>query len=127
MMEKAPGIQLFKVWTDMSDWDQLCLVKELTELEGQITKIALPASGSLYLRESMTKDDNYVALNHEVDPSEMYCIGPSCERGWYDVHAKETPLYPHCDRGPCQWHSLDPLCEADIFLQGRIYHLSVLR
>ena len=83
IMEKAPGIQLFKAWDDMSDADQFSLVLKLTKLEGQIAKIRFPASGSLCLRESMGDSDAYVSLDSEIDPSGQFCIGPSCERGWY--------------------------------------------
>jgi hypothetical protein len=47
MMEKVLDIQLFKVWDDMSGWDKSCLIKHVTKLEGEITAIRLPASGSL--------------------------------------------------------------------------------
>ncbi|KAH6642459.1 kinase-like domain-containing protein [Boeremia exigua] len=83
MMEKAPGIQLFKIWAEMSDWDKLCIVQQLTKLEGQIARIRFPASGSLYLCESMGDNDTYVSLGRESDPSGQFCIGPSCERGWH--------------------------------------------
>jgi hypothetical protein len=100
-MEKAPGIQLYKVWAEMSDWDQLCVVKHLTKLEGEITEIRFPASGSLYLRESMSENDKYVALDHEVDPSGRFCIGPSCERGWHPS-GKIASVRSHLNRGPCE-------------------------
>ncbi|KAH8725094.1 kinase-like domain-containing protein [Phaeosphaeriaceae sp. PMI808] len=101
MMEKAPGIQLFKIWAEMSDWDQLCVVKQLTKLEGEMTNIRFPASGSLYLCNSMADDDKFVTLDREVDPSGEFCIGPSCERGWYT--RDKTPSSPfHCNRGPWQ-------------------------
>ncbi|KAH7381591.1 kinase-like domain-containing protein [Pyrenochaeta sp. MPI-SDFR-AT-0127] len=115
MMEKAPGIQLFNVWADMSDLDQLCVVKQLTKLEGEITKIRFPASGSLYLRKSMAEDDTYVPLNQEVDPSGQFCIGPSCERGWSAVAKTASSRY---NRGP--WPTLSSfgiaLAELEITL-----------
>ncbi|KAF2463512.1 uncharacterized protein BDR25DRAFT_383569 [Lindgomyces ingoldianus] len=99
MMEKAPGIQLFKIWAEMSDWDQLCVVKQLTKLEGEMTEIRFPASGSLYLRESMVDDNKYVALDRGVDPSGQFCIGPSCERGWY-APAKIASVHSRLNQGP---------------------------
>ncbi|KAJ8109346.1 hypothetical protein OPT61_g7526 [Boeremia exigua] len=99
IMEKAPGIQLFKRWGELSDWDQLCVVKQLTKLEGQIAKIRFPASGSLYLCESMADDDAYVSLDRETDPSGRFCIGPSCERGWHP-QGMTAPLHTCFNRGP---------------------------
>ena len=105
IMEKAPGIQLFKAWENMSDGDQFSLVLKLTELEGQIAKVRFPACGSLYLRESMGSSDKHVSLGSEMDPSHEFCIGPSCERGWYpkDMTASSQSCF---DRGPCQLNIL---------------------
>ena len=101
IMEKAPGVQLYKVWDDMSAADQFSLVLKLTKLDGQIAKIRFPASGSLYLRESMEDSDTYVNLDPEIDPSEEFCIGPSCERGWYPK-SMATSLQSNFNRGPCR-------------------------
>jgi len=101
MMEKAAGVQLFKVWDEMNDWDQFCAVKELARLEGGMTGIRFPASGSLYLRESMADDDAYVTLDRAVDPSGDFCIGPSCERGWYPPNSTSS-LRARSNRGPCK-------------------------
>lgn len=101
IMEKAPGIQLYRVWAEMSDWDQLCAVKQLTKLEGEMSNIRFPASGSLYLRKSIVDHDTCAVLDPEVDPSGQFCIGPSCERGWYD-QSKKKSLHSHVNCGPCQ-------------------------
>jgi hypothetical protein len=100
IMEKASGIQLFKAWGAMSDYDQFRLVKHLTKLEGELAAIRFPASGSLYLCESMSDDDMYVALGSDMDPSGRFCIGPSCERGW-DAQGKAAPSSPF-NQGPCE-------------------------
>lgn len=102
IMEKAPGVQLYKVWGDMNDWQQLRVVTQFTELEGQMAKIRLPANGSLYLTESMGKSDTYVALDREMDPSGNYCIGPSCERRWHAPDHTAT-LCPQLHQGPCMY------------------------
>lgn len=102
IMQKAPGIQLFKRWDEMSDWDQLCVVKQLTKLEGEMAKIRFPANGSLYLCESMAGDDTHTALDRDVDPSGKFCIGPSCERGWY-AKGETTSQSSRFNRGPCEY------------------------
>jgi hypothetical protein len=103
MMEKARGTQLFEKWDKISEMDQLGIVQQLTKLEGEMAAICLPASGSLYLRESMSKDDGdaYIALDHDADPYQQFCIGPSCERGWYSQDNEATCLHSHFNRGPC--------------------------
>ncbi|KAF2276240.1 uncharacterized protein EI97DRAFT_377861 [Westerdykella ornata] len=103
VMEKAPGIQLFKTWEAMSEYDRFCLVKLLTKIEGGLAAIRFPASGSLYLCESMADDDTYVALDRDMDPSGRFCIGPSCERGWY-AQSTTVSLHSPFNRGP--WSNL---------------------
>jgi hypothetical protein len=103
MMEKAPGIQLFERWDKISEMDKLGIVKQLAKLEGEMTGICMPASGSLYLRETMSEDDGdtYIALDRDADPSRQFCIGPSCDRGWYSLNKEAASLYPQFNRGPC--------------------------
>ncbi|KAH6859108.1 hypothetical protein BKA58DRAFT_414728 [Alternaria rosae] len=99
IMEMAPGVQLFNVWDDLNDLHQLCLLRQLARFEGEMTKIRLPANGSLYLSESMAENDAHVSLNREMDPSGEFCIGPSCERGWH-VPDESANLSRHFNRGP---------------------------
>lgn len=79
-MEKASGIQLFNTWGTMSDSDRFEFVQRITELEGELSSIRFPASGSMYLRESLAVNETHVELSHDADPLQKFCIGPSCER-----------------------------------------------
>jgi hypothetical protein len=102
-MEKASGIQIFERWDKISEIDKLGVVKQLAKLEGEMTGIRFPASGSLYLRESMSEDDGdaYISLDRDADPSGQFCIGPSCDRGWYSLDKNAASLHPRTNRGPC--------------------------
>ncbi|PPJ50234.1 hypothetical protein CBER1_07207 [Cercospora berteroae] len=82
IMEKAPGVQLNKIWADMPDYDHFVLIKNLCALESQLAAIEFPAHGSLYLRESLKSNDGPVPLEPSSDPDGRFCIGPSCERAW---------------------------------------------
>ncbi|KAH8710213.1 hypothetical protein GQ44DRAFT_763149 [Phaeosphaeriaceae sp. PMI808] len=82
IMEKATGQQLFTAWSAMTIDEQFSLVEQLTQFEAELASIQFPANGSLYLRESMTDSNSWVALNQSIDPSGQFCIGPSCERAW---------------------------------------------
>jgi hypothetical protein len=121
MMEKARGTQLFEKWDKISEMDQLGVVQQLTKLEGEMAAICLPASGSLYLRESMS-EDAYIALDHDADPSGKFCIGPSCERGWYSPGKEAACLHSQFKRGPCrcsiqiEYLKLTPLDRAEFIL-----------
>ncbi|CAN9147239.1 unnamed protein product [Alternaria alternata] len=54
IMTKAPGVQLFKVWGDMDELDRIQVVRQLAEFEDEMTDIRFPASGSLYLRQTLS-------------------------------------------------------------------------
>ncbi|KAI4930897.1 uncharacterized protein J4E92_004731 [Alternaria infectoria] len=98
-MEKAPGVQQYEVWRDLNDWERFKFFGQLTEYEKQMAEIRFPASGSLYLLESMTESDTHVALSQETDPVGEFCIGPSCERGWHTTEALASAS-PRFDQGP---------------------------
>jgi hypothetical protein len=79
-MEKATGVQLFRTWGAMNDSDRFELVQRITELEGELASIRFPASGSLYLCESLAESERHIKLSGDVNSSTQFCIGPSCER-----------------------------------------------
>ncbi|CAK1356462.1 unnamed protein product [Cercospora beticola] len=81
-MEKAPGVQLSKVWANMPDYDHFVFIKNLCALESELAAIDFPAHGSLYLRESLKSSDSSVLLKPSADPDGRFCIGPSCDPAW---------------------------------------------
>lgn len=96
IMEKAAGTQLVKLWSKMPDKDHLLLIKNLCALLAEMANVKFPASGALYLQESMSKDDRYVSLPSDSDPSAAFCIGPSCDRTWCDADMIRN------HNGPCK-------------------------
>lgn len=98
-MEKAPGIQLFKVWNEISAVDRLELIQNLTYLEEQLSSIHFPAYGNLYFRHSISSRS--IPLDLSLDPASMYCIGPSCGSAWTDG-TSPIDLSPNIDAGPCK-------------------------
>ncbi|KAK4965249.1 hypothetical protein LTR66_012158 [Elasticomyces elasticus] len=102
LMEKAPGIQLFRVWDRMDDSKKLTLIHNLTRLESQLVSLRFPASGNLYLRHSIPDKVKRKTLNSYIDPN-LYCIGPSCDRSWLLEPSIETANLD-LDKGP--WSSL---------------------
>jgi hypothetical protein len=112
IMEKAPGVQLFAKWKTMNEEQRCYLVQYLANIMGEIANYQFPAYGSLYLRESMAKDDASIDLSPEMDPSGMFCVGPSCDKDWY-AQDKAQHLHP----GPCEFTSFDRfICFTDSFL-----------
>ena len=116
LMEKARGIQLFKVWDQMDDASRFRLMIELVKLERQLTSIKFPASGSLYFRKSMVNEVHSVELPRESDPESLYCIGLSCDRSWWPTPSREAIRH----HGPCKYsftlgiscHLSDADCKA---------------
>lgn len=92
-MEKAPGVPLFQQWANMTEFEKLQLIKNLTQLEAQLSAIRFPAYGGLYLRTDMSRWNK--PLGSEIDPSRTFCIGPSCDRSF------DADLNMENDQGPC--------------------------
>ena len=103
IMEKAPGIQLFKIWDVMTEVDRLSLIKGLTQLENQFAAIRFPAYGSLYFRQSIAKASERILLDRSVDPTGLFCIGPACGPAWTDG-VSPNDIQPDLDAGPCRKH-----------------------
>ena len=93
IMEKAAGVPLYQCWDRMTEFEKLQLIKNLTKLEAQLSGIQFPAYGGLYLRTDMTQSN--ISLDGEIDPSQSYCIRPSCDRAF------NADLTLDFDQGPC--------------------------
>ncbi|KAL9100876.1 MAG: hypothetical protein Q9163_003803 [Psora crenata] len=103
IMEKAPGIQLFKIWDNITEADRLNLIKGLTQLESQLAAIRFPAYGSLYFRHSISKASEQILLDSSVDPTGSFCVGPGCGPAWTDG-VSPADIQPDIDAGP--WPTL---------------------
>ncbi|EFE30980.1 uncharacterized protein ARB_02174 [Trichophyton benhamiae CBS 112371] len=98
ILEKAPGIQLYKKWGSMNGTSKLALVRSLVDLERQLAAIHFPVSGSLYLRESAISN-HCQPLCKSLDPDQRYCIGPSAERSWNTLVGSSVEHHS----GPCRY------------------------
>lgn len=96
VMEKASGVPLFRIWGDMTEFEKLQLIQNLTKLEAQLSAILFPAYGGLYLRDHLQNSGHRcLLLDDYVDPSQSFCIGPSPDRQ-FDVQSDHLK-----DQGPC--------------------------
>jgi hypothetical protein len=98
ILEKAPGIQLFKVWGDLEGPQRFSLIKQLVEIEWQLSSIQFPAYGYLYLTESIDNPNPCERLDKAIDSAGNYCIGRSCDRKW-EIGMGDSQ--PHA--GPCKY------------------------
>ncbi|KXG46483.1 Aminoglycoside phosphotransferase [Penicillium griseofulvum] len=96
IMEKAAGVPLFERWGNMDEFEKLQLIKNLTELEAQLSSIQFPAYGGLYLRTDIRGSTR--TLDDDIDPSQSFEIGPSCDRAF------DRKTTRKCNQGP--WDTL---------------------
>ncbi|OGM48103.1 hypothetical protein ABOM_002935 [Aspergillus bombycis] len=99
IMEKAAGVPLFEQWGKMAEIEKLGLIRSLTKLESQLATIHFPAYGGLY-RGTDAKHLRCQVLDENIDPSRLFCIGPSCDRFFGTEHPQNVEL----DQGP--WSTL---------------------
>lgn len=93
IMEKAAGVPLFQEWGFMTEFEKLQLIKNLTRLEAQLATIKFPAYGGLYTRKDMSRPNR--SLDGDIDPSQSFCIGHSCDRVY------DPDITVEFNRGPC--------------------------
>ncbi|KAJ5791178.1 uncharacterized protein N7518_008189 [Penicillium psychrosexuale] len=103
VMERVPGVQIFKKWDEMGESNRISIIKRLTQWESELAEISFPASGSLYHKSSLS-DHELISLDPSVDPEGLFCVGPSCDSAWPIQHSPNV----HC--GP--WKTIGDLGES---------------
>jgi hypothetical protein len=98
IMEKVPGVQIFRVWDEMDESNRISIIKRLTQWESELAAIHFPAYGNLYYKSSLHGAD-MVPLDSAIDPRGEFCIGPSCGSSW--LIQPGQPLLPNVFCGPC--------------------------
>ncbi|KAL4966596.1 uncharacterized protein BDV14DRAFT_198721 [Aspergillus stella-maris] len=78
-MEKAPGVELSRVWGTLSSRVKEGLVKEVVDINFKVGRIRFPAYGSLYRR----KDLSWTKCQ-SVPVDNQYAIGPTVSRHWFE-------------------------------------------
>ncbi|CAG8900242.1 unnamed protein product [Penicillium egyptiacum] len=103
VMERVPGVQIFKKWNEMGEVNRISIIKRLTQWEHELAEIPFPAYGSLYHKSSLS-DHEIIPLDPSVDPEGLFCVGPSCDSRWPMQHSPNV----HC--GP--WKTIGDLGES---------------
>jgi hypothetical protein len=57
VMEKVPGVQIFRVWDEMDESNRISIIKRLTQWESELAAIHFPAYGNLYYKSSLHEAD----------------------------------------------------------------------
>lgn len=103
VMEKAIGIPLFERWGKMAEIEKLQLIKNLTQLEAQLSAISFPAYGGLYFRADADRL-KHQDLEGNLDEQRPFCIGPSPDRSFDVDAAPDLPTEKESiNNGPCKF------------------------
>lgn len=89
-MEKAPGIELGRLWENLKNRDKLSIVKQIAAITCILARAQFPYHGALYRRQDITRSESFV-LDDE------FAIGPTTGRAWFDNRRAEVEV----PRGPC--------------------------
>ena len=95
-MEKAPGIEVFKVWPDLSEEHRLHLINEIVKLEKGALENPLPGYGSIFFRSDVEPKMAHTVVD------ETFVIGPSLEETFWRNEREIMDI----DRGPCKHNFL---------------------
>lgn len=100
-MQKAPGVQLDRVWTKMEIEDRLKVVKQILCYQKKWSSISFKQFGSLYfafdVMERSSQDPLYFDKHGTPVRNQKFAVGPSTGREYYDA-GRASVLYA---RGPC--------------------------
>ena len=86
-MDHVPSVQLSSCWDKMSSTENLCLIKFISDMIGQMAALEFPAYGSIYFQDA------------PIDPAlktrfeDGFCIGPSCNPVLWKCRPGEAEVY----------------------------------
>ncbi|RAL05584.1 phosphotransferase family protein [Aspergillus ibericus CBS 121593] len=83
IMEKVPGIALSERWEAMNMLQRYKIIDRIIEVEKELEELKFPAYGSLYLRQSVPDGYCHYPLPPQLDPTGLFCVGPSCNRSMW--------------------------------------------
>ncbi|KXG46553.1 Aminoglycoside phosphotransferase [Penicillium griseofulvum] len=99
VMEKAPGVELGRIWEELTVRDKLSIVKQIAAITCTLARSQFPYHGALYRRQDVTPSESFV-LDDE------FAIRPTTGRAWFDNRRAEVEV----PRGP--WTSAEEVIKA---------------
>lgn len=101
-MEKAPGVELGKLWEDLTGRQRYEVVKQIVGYEKAFASTRFTMFGSLYYATDLPNTTANDILCMKEDGTDMFCsrfaIGPSNSRVFFDDGKASLDM----DRGPCR-------------------------
>lgn len=102
LMERSAGVELSKVWGNMSGEQRDEVLTALVSYEIALSSAGLPMYGSLYYTEDLSGSTSSQILDsvNSVDKRKRFAVGPTTNRAFFDNRrdAVETDL------GPCTFY-----------------------
>ncbi|KAJ8116979.1 hypothetical protein OPT61_g1714 [Boeremia exigua] len=99
LMEKCPGIELGRLWDDLSARQKVDIVRQLATFSARLSKARFAYYGSLYYTKDIPD-----AIDTRID--DTFSVGPTTSRTWFDDGRGEVDIY----RGP--WTSAEDVLTA---------------
>lgn len=97
-MEKVSGMPLAERWETMSPLERYQVIDQIVDMEKELESLEFPAYGSIYLQDEVQNGLQSYPLPSVHDPAQLFCIGPSCNRGSWHGDAGTSIRYA----GPCE-------------------------
>lgn len=91
VMEKCPGIELGRLWDDLSGKQKVDIVRQLANFSVQLSKARFSHYGSLHYSRDIPD-----IRGTEVDNT--FSVGPTTSRTWFDDRRGDAVIY----RGSCK-------------------------
>jgi hypothetical protein len=99
-MERSGGVELGKVWHDMSWRERLEVTESLAGYEKAFASANLPMYGSLYYAKDLlsTSPSQFLDSVNSIDKGEAFVVGPTTSRAFFDQGRDSIEV----NRGPCK-------------------------
>ncbi|KAJ9297731.1 hypothetical protein DTO217A2_8554 [Paecilomyces variotii] len=98
VMEKAPGIELGRIWDDLKAREKLAIVKQVASITCNLARFQFPCYGALYRRQDISFESQVI--------DDDFAVGPTVGRAWFDDRRGDVDV----PRGP--WNSAECVMEA---------------
>ncbi len=118
IMERVQGRELADTWYTMTFKERMAVVEKIVDVERILFGVQLPASGSLFFKDSLNADVKSVDMpeNNSLEDVGRFCIGRSTEYLWWYEKRNELAA----NRGPCEHpHPYDPMPANQTNFRGK--------
>lgn len=101
IMEKAPGVELSRVWPELRGDERGKILKQIIQFQKRFTASPFPSLGSLYYADSLDKSLKAFPVERgaleSVPHPKDFVVGPINDERFFEEGRGDI----ECDRGPC--------------------------